>query len=281
MNSLFSALEEANRRPAPFECYTAVDLWTDEHTSEKMLGYHLNADLDVSSRRTVFINRSVEWMTSTCKVGTDTRIADFGCGPGLYTNRLAKLGAQVTGIDVSKRSLDYARRIAAEQALTVDYVHGNYLEIELEDSFDLILMIMCDFCALSPPQRMAMLKTFHSLLAPGGCVLLDVYSLDAFANWKEEATYDVNQLDGFWSPDTYYGFLNRFKYEGEKVLLDKYTIFDPERTRIVYNWLQHFSPESLWAEFSQAGFADHQLYCDVAGTPFAPGTDEFALLATK
>ena len=38
-----------------------------------------------------------------------------------------------------------------------------------------------------------------------------------------------------------YAFVNTIKYEDEKVLLDKYTIFEQNKeVRIVYNWLQHF-----------------------------------------
>ena len=76
---MFEELEKINRRPEPFEFYTASDLWTDEHTSEQMLMFHLNEDIDVSSRKTEFISRSVEWIASHFKVGAGIKIADFGC----------------------------------------------------------------------------------------------------------------------------------------------------------------------------------------------------------
>ena len=119
---LFASLEELNSRPKPFEFYTAADLWTDEHTSAQMLAYHLNMEMDVSSRRGEFIERSVRWIASHFDVGTNTRVADFGCGPGLYTNRLAKLGAAVTGIDFSRRSIEHARKAAAEADSAVEFV---------------------------------------------------------------------------------------------------------------------------------------------------------------
>ena len=64
MKDAFALLEEIRRRPEPFECYTASDLWTDEHISEQMLAYHLNPEIDVSSRRATFIDRSVAWIMS-------------------------------------------------------------------------------------------------------------------------------------------------------------------------------------------------------------------------
>ena len=134
---MFIQLEEINSRPEPFGFYTAADLWTDEHTSEQMLAYHLNADIDVSSRRGEFIDRSVEWIASRFSIGADTRIADFGCGPGLYANRLAKVGASVIGIDFSKCSIKHAREVAREAGLTSEYVNQNYLDFETEHRFDL------------------------------------------------------------------------------------------------------------------------------------------------
>ena len=281
MKYMFAQLEEINSRPEPFVFYTAADLWTDEHTSEQMLACHLNTDIDVSSRRSEFIDQSVAWIGSHFNVGTGTRIADFGCGPGLYANRLAKLGASITGIDFSKRSIEHARTVAAQAGLKVVYVNQNYLEFETEDCFDIILMIMCDFCALSPAQRITMLEKFQVMLAPGGSVLLDVYSLNAFEHREEAVSYEENLLNGFWSPEKYYGFLTTFKYDDVSVALDKYTIVEAKRTRTVYNWLQHFSPESLQSEFEKAGFTRHEFYGNVAGAPFAESASEFAIVERR
>ena len=278
---MFEDLEKMNERPEPFQFYTARDLWTDEHTSKQMLSYHLNEGIDISSRNAEFINRSVEWIATEFNIGRGSKIADFGCGPGLYAARLAKHGANVTGIDFSARSIAYAKDVAAREKLNINYVNQDYLEFETEDRFDLVLMIMCDFCALSPTQRRGLLSKFHTILKPSGSVLLDVYSLSAFEQREEAATYEVNQLSGFWSPNKYYGFLNTFKYAEEKVVLDKYTIIESERTRQVYNWLQYFAPEDLENEFVETGFFVKGIYSDVAGNPYNQKSSEFAVIANK
>jgi SAM-dependent methyltransferase len=278
---MFEELERINERPEPFQFYTASDLWTDEHTSKQMLSFHLNEAIDVSSRNAEFINRSVEWIASEFNIKMGFKIADFGCGPGLYATRLAKRGANVTGIDFSERSIEYAKDVAVRERLNISYVKQNYLEFETEDRFDLVLMIMCDFSALSPAQRKELLRKFHKILKPSGSVLLDVYSLSAFEQKEEVATYEVNQLNGFWSPNKYYGFLNAFKYDEEKVALDKYTIIELDRTRKVYNWLQYFAPEDLEGEVIKAGFSVKGLYSDVAGTPYDRKSSEFAVIANR
>jgi SAM-dependent methyltransferase len=278
---MFKELKEINSRPSPFQFYTADELWTDEHTSKQMLEYHLNESIDVASRNRSFIERSVAWIASYFEVDNKTEIADFGCGPGLYTNRLAERGAIVTGIDFSENSLNYAKQAAAEKSLNVDYVLKDYLDFETTNRFDLITMIMCDFCVLSPEQRKKMLSKFHSLLKPDGSVLLDVYSLNSFNQREESATYEWNQLNGFWSKEDYYCFVNTFKYETEKVILDKYTIIEESRKRVVYNWLQYYSTESLQNEFEDNGFKLEELYSNVAGKAFDSESTEIAIAGKK
>jgi len=126
-----------------------------------------------------------------------------------------------------------------------------------------------------------MLAKFRTILEPGGSVLLDAYSLNAFEQREETAIYEANLLNGFWSPNKYYGFLNTFKYEGEKVVLDKYTLIEADRSRTVYNWLQYFSPEALEREFVECGLTIEKLYSDVAGSPFDAESKEFAIAAKK
>ncbi len=200
---MFKELKEINERPEPFQYYTADELWTNEHTAQQMLEYHLNESIDLSSRNRKFIENSVDWIISNFGVDNQTEIADFGCGPGLYAYRLAERGAQVTGIDFSENSLTYAEKVAAEKELNINYVLSNYLDYETTNQYDLIIMIMCDFSALSPNQRKKLLSKFRSLLKPDGTILLDVHSINFYNQREEAAIYELNQLNGFWSPDDY------------------------------------------------------------------------------
>ncbi len=111
--------------------------------------------------------------------------------------------------------------------------------------------------------------------------MLDVHSLNTFNSRDEIASYELNQLDSFWSPEPYYGFLNTFKYDEDKVTLDKYTIIEKARTRVIYNWLQYFSQDSLREEFEENGFKAEEFYSDVAGSTFSPESPDIAIIAKK
>lgn len=278
---MYKQLQEINHKPKAFEVYTAEILWADEYTSKQMLKYHLDPDIDLSSRNKDFINKSTEWIISEFNIDNKSRICDFGCAVGFYTSALARTGAKVTGIDFSKSSLEYAKEFAQKEKLNINYVHQNYLEFSTNEKYDLITMIMCDFCALSSSQRKMLLDKFYDLLEKDGTVLLDVYSLKSFDTREESATYERNQLYNFWSEDDYYGFVNTFRYEDEKVILDKYTIIEENSSQVVYNWLQYFSLESLTKEFKDLGLKIKAVYNDVAGSNYEEESLEFAIVATK
>ncbi|GAI42534.1 unnamed protein product, partial [marine sediment metagenome] len=110
---------------------------------------------------------------------------------------------------------------------------------------------------------------------------LDVYSLNYFIQKDELSTYELNQLNNFWSPDDYYCFINSFKYNDIKVTLDKYTIIEKKRIRIVYNWLQYFSMKSLKKEFEENNFIIDNTYSDVTGKDYNSESLEFAVVSGK
>jgi len=278
--SLFDTLTEIHRRPDPFETYTAKMLWDDEHISKNMLAFHLDGESEPASRPHAFIQRSADWITERFGLATGTRVADFGCGPGLYATRFAAAGAEVLGIDWSRRSIAYAEEQARKAALAIEYIREDYLDFTTDRCFDLITLVYCDLCALSPDQRRRLLKLFHNLLTDGGSLLLDVFSLQAYSGRQEATSHGFRLMDGFWAPGDYWGFLNTFKYDESHVVLDKYAIIEPQQTRWVYNWLQYFSLDSLAAEFEQCGLRIVEQYRDVAGTPYAED-EVFAVVVQK
>ncbi len=276
---MFDSLTEINRRPKCWEKYTAETLWNDPHISSQMLQFHLDENIDPASRRRSFLDRSAAWIADHFELNSGVRVCDLGCGPGLYTSQFAATGARVVGVDFSERSIRYAREAAARDRLEIEYVNQNYLEFETDNRFDLITMIYCDYCALSPEQRRKLLALCRRHLAEGGSFLLDVFSMAAYDGREETVTYGKNFMGGFWSPDDYFCFLNTIKYGPEKVILDKYTVIEPSHTWEIFNWLQYFSADSLRREFEESGWRVAEQYANVAGDAFDDSAAEIAIVA--
>ena len=278
---LYELLARIGQKPEVYSRYTVDALWSSPDISEMMLSYHLDGDLDLASRRIEFIERSFDWITEAFELNEASRVIDLGCGPGLYANRLARRGVKVTGVDISPRSIEYAREQAAKDGLEIDYRLGDYLEIELEPGYDLVTMIMCDFCAFSPEQRARLLRRAGELMAPGGAFLFDVYSEAYYQTWEENVAFGEGMMDGFWSSEPYFGFLHTFRYDEQKVALEKYVIVERERQTEYFNWFQHYSLASLTAEVESAGLVVDEAYGDVAGEEFDDSLPEFAAVVRR
>ena len=76
----------------------------------------------------------------TLKPFAGLRVLDIGCGGGLLSEPMARLGADVVGVDPSERNIASARIHAAEQELAIDYRAGTAEALAAEgERFDIIL----------------------------------------------------------------------------------------------------------------------------------------------
>jgi 2-polyprenyl-6-hydroxyphenyl methylase/3-demethylubiquinone-9 3-methyltransferase len=92
---------------------------------------------------------------------------DVGCGAGLLTEPLARLGAKVTGLDASPEVIAVASEHAAAQGLEIDY--RNAAVEEIGGQFDLITSLEV-IEHVAEPQ--AFLDAIAIRLAPGGLLIL-------------------------------------------------------------------------------------------------------------
>ncbi len=275
---MYSFLQEQNTRPPIFSAYTADQLWTDPHIAKQMLKYHLDPDVDLASRGHGFIERSVDWLARRFDLSPGKRVLDLGCGPGLYSNKLASLGAKVTAVDFSENSLEYGRSIAQRDGLEVEFLKGNYLDLEVRGIFDLVILIYGDFCALSPSQRQTLLAFAKKSLAPGGRLVFDVFSMALFEETEEEARYEPEPVGGFWSSGPYFLFSTRFKYEEVRVYLDRYAIVEKDRCREIFNWIQCYDPEGLGEELAEYGWDVIEILGTVAGDGYDMSRPDFGVV---
>jgi 2-polyprenyl-6-hydroxyphenyl methylase / 3-demethylubiquinone-9 3-methyltransferase len=95
------------------------------------------------------------------------RAADVGCGAGLLAEPLARLGAEVTGIDAAPENIDAARLHAEGQGLAIDYRVGSVES--LAGPYDLITSLEVIEHVTDPA---AFVGGLARALAPGGLVIL-------------------------------------------------------------------------------------------------------------
>ena len=135
---------------------------------------HLDPSTDAASRSPETILKTVDWISATLGLKIQDNILDLGCGPGLYAVLFAQQGLNVTGVDFSQNSIDYAIRKAREVGLQITFRCEDYLPLKDEAQYDTALLIYGDFCILSPSNRTKLLVNIHRALKSGGYLVLDV-----------------------------------------------------------------------------------------------------------
>jgi ubiquinone/menaquinone biosynthesis C-methylase UbiE len=97
-------------------------------------------------------------------------ILDVGCGTGAMGLLYAKLGYQVTGVDLSEAMMNLARVKATERNLTIELKTGDAEHLPFEDeSFDVIVNRHL-LWTLPHPEKA--LKEWHRVLRAGGTLII-------------------------------------------------------------------------------------------------------------
>jgi 2-polyprenyl-6-hydroxyphenyl methylase/3-demethylubiquinone-9 3-methyltransferase len=99
------------------------------------------------------------------------RVADVGCGGGLFAEALARAGAAVTAVDLAPGMIEVARLHAADQGLPVDYQveSAESLAERAPHAFDVVTsMELIEHV----PDPAALLAALAGLLRPGGQLFL-------------------------------------------------------------------------------------------------------------
>ena len=259
-------------------------MWTTEYISRQLLQIHLNPDVDLASRNRATIEKTIEWILNLKADEKKLEILDLGCGPGLYSERLAKKGHQMTGIDISKNSIDYAKTSAKKQNLKIDYRAGSYLDLELEEQkFDMILLIYTDFGVLNPSERKILLDKIHRALKPNGIFVFDVLNDSELEQKISPKNWELCSDNGFWDAKPYLELSNSYLYEEQKVILYQNAIItEDEDVRIYRFWTGVFNDKKLSNLLQENGFADYSFYDDVlAGDGLWDGKNVIFTVASK
>lgn len=248
----------------------SIPFWDDDHISAQMLAAHLDPSHDAASRRPALREATLKWLDDQVirSVNPPLEVVDLGCGPGLYATALARKGLRVTGIDLSCRSIAYARDQATREGLSIKYRNESYLCLEDEARFDLALMIWCDMGALTNAERADVLVRIRRALRPGGTLVFDVWGTEFGDQATPSRTWSWNQ-GGFWTPRPHLLFEETIVKPGVQA---RRTVVWEEgaEPKVIYLRDYWFDDQSLGALVAGAGFEDVRVHRGVLG----PGSDE-------
>ncbi len=277
----FAALARYAQKPEVDEPGEAL-FWNDPYIAQQMLKAHLDPNTDAASRKPETIERTVAWMIDQLKLERGSRFLDLGCGPGLYTLRLARRGLDVTGMDFSPNSLEYARLQARQENLNINYILQDYLTLDFDGEFDAACLIYFDLGVFSKANRERLLPRIARALKPGGHFAFDVVTQYSRSDTQEKMECEICPSGGFWRPGAHMVLSQFFLYPEDKAHLDHYLVMDETGNLVVYNvWEHHFTAEMLQSELEAAGFTEVRLWSDLTGAPYTERAGSIGVVARK
>jgi len=189
------------------------------------------------------MRQSGEALVKSLEITPPLRVLDLGCGDGTTAVPLARLGAEVVGIDIAKNLVDAGNKRATEAGLKqLTFQEGDACNLQgvSDHSFDLTLSV---FGAMFAPKPFDVAKEMVRVTRPGGRIVM--------GNWiPNDTTSFVSQLlkisssfmppppEGFVSPMTWgveTHIIERFGQAGvpkEKISMvkDTYSFISPDKS---------------------------------------------------
>ena len=276
---MFKQLQKYITKPKLYVPSTNI-FWDDEHISKGMLEAHLNPNWDAATRRSEFLDKSVNWISQIAPSSQYKFLLDLGCGPGLYAERFRSAGYTVTGVDFSKRSIAYAKEQTLLNRSNIKYRYQNYLTIDYIEQFDLITLIYCDYAVLSITDRLILLSKIYQALKPGGMFIVDVFT--PVMRKEESRSWHCYKEGGFFSEKPHICLEAVYQYDDEDKTELRQTIVITEETVSCYHiWDHFFTKEALLSEVQTVGFNRFEFYGDVAGKDFSDTGETICGVFTK
>jgi SAM-dependent methyltransferase len=262
-------LLELVRRPPVLESGNEGEKipWHEPAFSRRMLEEHLSQSHDMASRRSEGIDRHVSWIDGEILSHRPSRILDLGCGPGLYAERLSRLGHECVGIDYSPASIEYARERALRQQLRCSYREEDLRTAHFGQGFDLVLMIFGELNVFTPGDARSILQRAREALSDRGVLLLEVHTLSAVREIGEQQPSWYTAEPGLFSDRAHLCLREGSWDPSRKTAMERWFIVDAQ-TGVATRCgacTQAYSDQEYRLLLRDSGFADVEFHLSMDG----------------
>jgi SAM-dependent methyltransferase len=230
--------------------------WNEPEFSERMLREHLSQDHDLASRRAAIVDAHVDWIHHRLLDEERSQILDLGCGPGLYTSRLAKRGHRCTGIDFSPASIRHATEQAAREQLACTYILDDIRQAGFGSGYDLAMFVFGEFNVFRPADTSALLQKAHRALVPGGLLLLEPHRFSAVEQIGTQPPSWHTAETGLFYPEPYLTLQENFWNAEAKTATTRFFVINAATANVhqMTQTMQAYTDDEYRHMLEQAGF---------------------------
>ena len=165
------------------------------------------------------IKRNFKTTEDQKKPLSNISILDIGCGGGLMSEPLARLGAKVTGIDAVEKNVKSAQIHAEQNGLEINYLQSTVEELDNKNKFDVVLnleviehvnnqeLFVSKSCELLNDNGLIFIATINKTLFS---LVFAKYIAEYVLGFLPKGTHEWSK---FLTPEDLYGYLIKNKFE--------------------------------------------------------------------
>ena len=287
--NVINQIKELSKKPPLFK-KDCGNIWTEEYIATQMLNAHLDPNSDGASRRTLIIEKTVDFINKNV-LESNSSILDLGCGPGLYAEKLCKNGHKITGVDFSQNTINYAKGSAKKQGLDIEYKCDNFLNLKYFEDYNVVMQIYGEVNTFSPEERDKLFKIVYNALKPNGLFIFDVSTpaLRKMCTYEKGTKCNQELLlkknwyiseGGFWREKAHIVLEEGFQYDND-IWLDQYIVADNEGVQVYRNWFNDYTVETISEIIQNCGFKIIDMKGDLTGESLKEDSEWIAIIAQK
>lgn len=237
----------------------------------------------MASRRAETIDAHVAWIHRRLLRGRPSRVLDLGCGPGLYSSRLARRGHECLGIDYSPASIAYARRQARQDGLPCSYRRQDIRRARYGAGFDLVMLISGEINVFRPADARVILRRACGALKDGGTLVLEPHTDRAVRAMGRRGAHWYSAPRGLFSDRPHLCLQEHTWEAATKTATIRYFVVDAASGRVTRyaQTFQAYTDREYRALLEDAGFRNPRLFPSLAGGKRRSPDGLFALVARK
>jgi len=215
----------------------------------------------------------VRFIRRALRLRKGQRVLDVPCGAGRTSLALAKLGVEVTGVELRSKFANRAKRRFRKAGLPGTFLVGDMRELDYDGEFHAVVNWFGSFGYFSDAEDLDMLRRFARALRPGGRVLIDLHAREPIlrhfihGQWRRDGAMRV-LIRNRWNPKTQriegtYTFKRGDKEAHNRIVLRLYT------------------PGQFKQLLGRAGFEFDAMYGSETGEPFSRGSRRMMVVGRK
>jgi ubiquinone/menaquinone biosynthesis C-methylase UbiE len=205
---------------------------------------------------------------------------DAGCGSGVHTIIMAKLGIEVIGFDASREMLELARTNALKEGVKprFDYEYFETIPEEWWGKSDAVFCLANSLVGVVNPQRLSLaLKSFQRSLKKGGRAIIQVLNTPRFMN-HDQRIIRVSSEDNF-------TFVRFFDFDQKETRLNV-VVIEHDMGRVKHQFISSpimpLDADILREASKTAGFSQIDFYSDlILSEAFTPDSRDIVAILTK